>query len=83
MRDDHLTSELDSKRTRPCVASGGNRDTGSGRISTCYVKAPPVLAVMQDQISYLVSHAGSACAPGCADCARLEEAMRCLLGPFA
>lgn len=49
----------------------------------CYLPAASLLAVMQDQIGYLLSHMGSRCRPGCPDCVRFEEARRCLLKPFA
>ena len=49
----------------------------------CYVEPPPsTMEVMQEQMQYLFAHASSACPPGCAECARLDQVRRCLLRPF-
>ena len=49
----------------------------------CYMAVTPLLEVLEDQLRFLIDHAARQCLPGCADCARLEEAKQCLLRPFA
>lgn len=77
MNSDHLSPDADVN------LSPGREGGEDPRRERCYVSAAPLLAVMEEQISYLVSHGGGDCPPGCVDCARLEEAKRCLLRPFA
>lgn len=40
------------------------------------------VAVMWEQMEFLVAHAGPACAPDCPECTRLEQVKQCLLRPF-
>ncbi len=51
--------------------------------SACYVQSAPALAVMQEQLEYLVLHKSSnSCPLGCEDCMRLEEVESVLFRPF-
>lgn len=79
MNSDHLPPDAD---TRGLGAASGNEAPGPQH-ARCYSRAAPLLDVMQEQVTYLMSHAGNHCHPGCPDCARLEEVRRCLLKPFA
>jgi hypothetical protein len=47
-----------------------------------YFPPAPLADVMIEQIEYLLSHRGSNCRPGCADCARLSGVEALLLRPF-
>jgi hypothetical protein len=40
------------------------------------------VAVMWDQMEFLVAHAGPACSAECPECTRLEQVKQCLLRPF-
>jgi len=80
MNRDHVTADVETDEMGS--ASGGARAASRHRTTTCYVARVPLLEVMEDQIYYLISHGGKNCLPACADCARLEEAKRCLLRPF-
>jgi hypothetical protein len=82
MNSNHLTPDVDTDGTGG-ASPGGARAASDRRKPGCYVTLRPLLEVMEDQIRYLIDHAGKQCLPGCADCARLEEAKRCLLRPFA
>jgi len=82
MNSDHLTPDVDTNGTGAAYP-GGAGTASHHRKARCYVTLAPVLEVMEDQIHYLISHASKQCLPACADCARLEEAKRCLLRPFA
>jgi hypothetical protein len=42
----------------------------------------PAIAVMWEQMEFLVDHAGPACTPDCPECIRLEQVKQCLLRPF-
>ena len=81
MNSNHLTPDVDTDGTGGASA-GGARAATHRRKAGCYVALAPLLEVMEDQIHYLIGHAARQCLPGCADCARLEEAKRCLLRPF-
>jgi hypothetical protein len=43
--------------------------------------ASPV-AVMWEQMEFLLDHAGTNCTPECLECTRLEQLKVCLLRPF-
>jgi hypothetical protein len=43
--------------------------------------ASPV-AVMWEQMEFLLDHADANCSPECLECTRLEQLKRCLLRPF-
>jgi len=43
--------------------------------------ASPV-AVMWEQMEFLLDHAGANCSPECRECTRLEQLKVCLLRPF-
>ena len=47
-----------------------------------YVEPAPLADILHEQIDYLVAHASTACAPGCADCTRLQQVQGWLLLPF-
>jgi hypothetical protein len=42
----------------------------------------PVLDVLEEQLEYLLDHAGVTCAPNCAECRRLQTVKAALLRPF-
>jgi len=81
MNSDHLTPDVATNGTGP--ATGGAGAASHHSKARCYMTIAPLLEVMEDQIHFRISHAGKQCLPGCPDCARLEEATRCLLRPFA
>ena len=81
MNRDHLTADIHADQIGNASAAGA-KAAPRRRVTACYVPRAPLLEVMEDQIHYLISHSGRRCPPGCADCARLEEAKRCLLRPF-
>ena len=82
MNSDHLTPDVDTNGTGTAFP-GAAGAVSPHRKARCYVTLAPLLEVMEDQIHYLIGHAGRQCLPGCPDCVRLEEAKRCLLRPFA
>ena len=49
--------------------------------SPCYLAAPALSDIVNEQLSYLLAHAGHdhAC---CADCLRLAQVVRLLMRPF-
>jgi hypothetical protein len=47
-----------------------------------YIDSAPLTEVLHEQIDYLMRHASPHCAPGCADCARLQQVQTWLLLPF-
>jgi hypothetical protein len=50
-------------------------------VSPCYLAAPALPDVLNEQMSYLLAHAGHNM-PGCADCLRLAQVVRLLMRPF-
>ena len=42
----------------------------------------PLGDILHEQLDYLMDHSTEACAPGCADCARLMQVKSWLLLPF-
>ena len=50
-------------------------------VSTCYLESPALPDVLNEQMSYLLAHAGHNTA-GCADCLRLAQVVRLLMRPF-
>ncbi len=55
---------------------------GAGRaVSPCYLAAPALPEVLNEQMSYLLTHAGHNTA-GCSDCVRLAQVVRLLMQPF-
>jgi hypothetical protein len=82
MNSDQLTPDVDTNGTGAAFP-GAARTAFHHSKARCYMTVAPLLEVMEDQIHYLITHAGKRCLPGCTDCARLEEAKRCLLRPFA
>jgi len=81
MNRDHVTADVETDEMGS-ASPGGAGAASRHRTIGCYVARAPLLEVMEDQVHYLISHGGKNCLPGCADCARLEEAKRCLLRPF-
>jgi hypothetical protein len=49
---------------------------------TDYVEPAPLGDILHEQLDYLIAHAAQSCAPGCADCARLQQVQGWLLLPF-
>jgi len=49
--------------------------------SPCYLAVPALPDVLNEQMEYLIGHAGHNAA-GCADCQRLTEVVRLLMRPF-
>ncbi len=47
-----------------------------------FVQAAPLGDILHEQLDYLVDHATQNCAPGCSDCARLQQVKSWLLLPF-
>ncbi len=47
-----------------------------------FVEPAPAVAVMWEQMEFLVAHAGPNCPPDCPECMRLEQVKQCLLRPF-
>jgi hypothetical protein len=47
-----------------------------------FPEAASTVAVMWEQMEFLVAHGGPACSPDCPACARLEQVTQCLLRPF-
>lgn len=47
-----------------------------------FIEPAPLVAVLIDQLEYLISHASRGCPPGCPDCSRLEQVQNLLLIPF-
>lgn len=48
---------------------------------SCYLEAPALADVVNEQMSYLLAHAGHNTA-GCPDCQRLSDVVRLLMRPF-
>ena len=57
------------------------RPAAVGAPSPCYLETPTLPDVLNEQMSYLLAHAGHN-TPGCADCQRLSEVVRVLMRPF-
>lgn len=55
---------------------------GSGHPAD-FIQTAPLGDILHEQLDYLVAHATQACAPGCADCARLQQVKSWLLLPFS
>jgi|HubBroStandDraft_6_1064221.scaffolds.fasta_scaffold2067229_1 hypothetical protein len=49
---------------------------------SCFLEPAPAVAVMWEQMEFLVDHAGPACSPNCPECLRLEQVRQCLMRPF-
>jgi hypothetical protein len=79
MNSDHLPPDANPRELGAVSGDEAAEPLHAG----CYVQAAPLLAVLQEQVSYLMSHKDQRCVAGCPDCARLEELRRCLLRPFA
>ena len=47
-----------------------------------FVAPAPAVAVMWEQMEFLVSHARPTCSPDCPECRRLEQVKQWLLRPF-
>jgi hypothetical protein len=47
-----------------------------------YVEPAPLGDILHEQLDYLIGHSAQSCAPGCADCARLQQVQGWLLLPF-
>jgi hypothetical protein len=47
-----------------------------------FLEPAPAVAVMWEQMEFLVAHAGPACSPNCPECLRLEQVRQCLMRPF-
>jgi hypothetical protein len=80
MNSDQLTSNVEMNGTGP--NAGGARLAPSNGSARCYVKTAPLLEVMEDQLRYLMEHSGAECVSECPECARREQAKRCLLRVF-
>jgi hypothetical protein len=82
MNSDPLSPNADP----PGFGAVYGNEAGDAPHAACYVQAAPLLAVMQEQVDYLISHLtsheGNQCSSGCPDCARLEEVRLSLLKPF-
>ncbi|HTX36709.1 MAG TPA: hypothetical protein VME43_16890 [Bryobacteraceae bacterium] len=50
-------------------------------VSPCYLAAPALPDVLNEQMAFLLEHAGHNAA-GCADCLRLAQVVRLLMRPF-
>jgi|HubBroStandDraft_1064217.scaffolds.fasta_scaffold678261_2 hypothetical protein len=50
-------------------------------LSSCYLAAPALHDVLNEQMAYLLAHAGHNTA-GCADCLRLAKIVGLLMRPF-
>jgi hypothetical protein len=50
-------------------------------VSPCYLAAPALPDVLNEQMEFLLAHVGHNTA-GCADCVRLEQVRRILMRPF-
>jgi hypothetical protein len=66
-------SSLPSYHSRAGVAAARERR---------YLPPAPSVAVMWEQMEYLMAHPGSNCARDCPTCKRLEQVERWLLQPF-
>jgi hypothetical protein len=49
----------------------------------CFAEPASAVAVMWDQMEFLMAHAGPACSPDCPECNRLEQVKQWLLRPFS
>ena len=47
-----------------------------------FQEAASPVAVMWEQMEFLLDHAGPTCSSECPECTRLEQLRRCLLRPF-
>jgi len=56
-------------------------ETTVRHVSNCYQAAPALPDVLNEQMSYLLAHAGHNTA-GCTDCLRLAQVVRLLMRPF-
>jgi hypothetical protein len=61
--------------------SSASPETDPGRHAD-YVEPAPLGDILHEQLDYLVAHAAESCAPGCAECARLQQVQGWLLLPF-
>jgi hypothetical protein len=61
--------------------SSAANPAGSGRPAD-FIQPAPLGDILFEQLEYLVAHATQACAPGCSDCARLQQVKSWLLLPF-
>ena len=63
------------------IQSLADRAIESGRRAD-YIDAGPIDDILHEQLDYLIAHASESCAPGCSDCARLQQVQGWLLLPF-
>ena len=50
--------------------------------SADYMEPAPLGDILHEQLAYLIAHGSGSCAPGCADCTRLQQVQGWLLLPF-
>jgi hypothetical protein len=74
MSRDHSTPETGSQSTAASATESGRH--------TDYVDAAPLGDILHEQLDYLIVHSAKSCAPGCADCTRLQQVQGWLLLPF-
>jgi hypothetical protein len=63
------------------TSSATARETATFRRLT-YLKSASIDKILHEQLDYLIDHAARSCAPGCSDCARLQQVQGLLLLPF-
>jgi hypothetical protein len=66
------------------ISSSPNLDCVAASVArrSCFLEPAPAIAVMWEQMEFLVAHAGPACSPDCPECLRLEQVRLCLMRPF-
>jgi len=65
-----------SSPDQDCVAVNAVTQQG------CFLEPAPAVAVMWEQMEFLVDHARPSCSPDCPECVRLEHVKQLLLRPF-
>jgi hypothetical protein len=66
------------------ISSSPNQDLVAPAVAgKCRFPEPAsTVAIMWEQMQFLVAHGGPACSPDCPECIRLEQVKQCLLRPF-
>jgi hypothetical protein len=67
--------------THSDLSTGSTGAAAVRAMAPCYLAAPALPDVLQEQMAYLLDHAGHNSA-GCADCQRLAQVVRLLMRPF-
>lgn len=81
-----ISDQLSPNADPPGFGAVYGNEAGNTPHAACYVQPASLLAVMQEQVDYLINHLmnqeGNQCSTGCQDCARLDEVRLWLMKPF-